>query len=300
MRFLMPACPLPMRLATTPTMPVTSSQKAELAWIKRKLVLLMPAHAEGAPVWQANGWRTLMAEDDWQKRLAEELGNNAVKPTAQDGIRQKRCTNEFQTKSGIGSGFPASEFAITSTSAVQGKVLKWALRFQSDPTSNGINYKPINGARDKNLKSVRIDQDWRGIVFKPPAGDVYVLMYVDRHDAAYKWAEGRRVAVNPTTGALQVFAVESLVEPALGQARHAAAPTRHGTLAGDRIASTSHTYFCRPVRSGVAASGPRKNCWRRFDPFIPRSSWMPCNPTCRLKPTKVCFWLRRVTVSPTC
>jgi DNA helicase IV len=107
------------------------------------------------------------------------------------------------------------------SSAVQGKVLKWALRFQSDPTSSGINYEPIHGARDKNLKSVRIDQDWRGIVFKPPAGDVYVLMYVDRHDSAYKWAEGRRVAVNPTTGALQVFAVESIVEPALEQARNA-------------------------------------------------------------------------------
>lgn len=108
----------------------------------------------------------------------------------------------------------------TLASSVQGKVLKWALRFQSDPTSSGINYEPINGARDKNLKSVRIDQDWRGIVFKPPAGDIYVLMYVDHHDAAYRWAEGRRIAVNPTTGALQVFAVESLVEPALEQVRH--------------------------------------------------------------------------------
>jgi hypothetical protein len=111
----------------------------------------------------------------------------------------------------------------TLSQGVQGKVLKWALLFQSDPTSKGINYEPITGARDKNLKSVRIDQDWRGIVFKPPTGDVYVLMYVDRHDAAYKWAEGRRVAVNPTTGALQVFAVESLVEPALEQARYSAA-----------------------------------------------------------------------------
>jgi len=97
--------------------------------------------------------------------------------------------------------------------------LKWALLFQSDPTAPGINYESIKGARDKNLKSVRIDQDWRGIVFKPPAGDIYVLMYVDRHDAAYKWAEGRRLSVNPTTGALQVFAVETLVEPALEQAR---------------------------------------------------------------------------------
>ncbi len=115
------------------------------------------------------------------------------------------------------------------SSAVQGKVLKWALRFQSDPTSNSINYEPIKQARDKNLKSVRIDQDWRGIVFKPPAGDIYVLMYVDHHDAAYKWAEGRRIAVNPTTGALQVFAVESLIEPALAQVRSAIADTSSGT-----------------------------------------------------------------------
>jgi superfamily I DNA/RNA helicase len=109
----------------------------------------------------------------------------------------------------------------TLSSAVQGKILKWALLFQSDPTAAGINYEAIKGARDRNLRSVRIDQDWRGIVFKPPSGDVYVLMFVDRHDAAYKWAEGRRLAVNPTTGALQVFAVESLVEPALEQARFA-------------------------------------------------------------------------------
>jgi superfamily I DNA/RNA helicase len=108
-------------------------------------------------------------------------------------------------------------------SGVQGKVLKWALRFQSDPTSPGINYESIKSARDKNLKSVRIDQDWRGIIFKPSSGDVYVLMYVAHHDDAYRWAEGRRVAVNPVTGALQVFAVESVVEPALEEARHAAA-----------------------------------------------------------------------------
>ena len=103
---------------------------------------------------------------------------------------------------------------------VQAKVLKWALRFQCDPTASGINYENIRGARDKNLRSVRIDQDWRGIVFKPDKGDVYVLMYVDRHDDAYHWAESRRVAINPVTGAMQVFAVESLVETAADPARH--------------------------------------------------------------------------------
>ena len=92
--------------------------------------------------------------------------------------------------------------------AVQGKILKWAIKFQSDPTSSGINYENINAARDANLKSVRIDQDWRGIVFKPSQGDVYVLLYVDHHDDAYRWAENRKIAINPVTGAMQIVLTE--------------------------------------------------------------------------------------------
>lgn len=92
--------------------------------------------------------------------------------------------------------------------AVQGKILKWAIKFQSDPTSSGINYENINAARDSNLKSVRIDQDWRGIVFKPSQGDVYVLLYVDHHDDAYRWAENRKIAINPVTGAMQIVLTE--------------------------------------------------------------------------------------------
>lgn len=96
-------------------------------------------------------------------------------------------------------------------SNVHSKVLKWAVIFQNDPKSPGINYEKIHAARDPNLKSVRIDQDWRGIVFKPESGDVYVLLYVDRHDPAYKWAERRKLAINPVTGAMQVVVVEEVV-----------------------------------------------------------------------------------------
>ena len=82
--------------------------------------------------------------------------------------------------------------------SVHAKVMKWAVQFQSDPTSPGINYENIKGARDANLKSVRLDRDWRGVVFKPKSGDVYVLLYIDR---AYRWAENRRLSINPVTGA---------------------------------------------------------------------------------------------------
>lgn len=95
---------------------------------------------------------------------------------------------------------------------VHAKVMKWAILFQTNPTSPGINYEKIT-VRDPNLKSIRIDQDWRGIVFKPDSGDVYVLLYVDHHDAAYRWAERRKLSINPVTGAMQVVLVQEVVAP---------------------------------------------------------------------------------------
>jgi hypothetical protein len=97
--------------------------------------------------------------------------------------------------------------------AVQGKVLKWAIRFQTDPTASGFNYEKIRAARDPHLRSVRIDGDWRGIVFVPPRSDLYILLYVDHHDEAYRWAENRTLTINPVTGAMQVVLVEEVSAP---------------------------------------------------------------------------------------
>ena len=93
-------------------------------------------------------------------------------------------------------------------SGVQSRVMKWAIKFQTDPKSSGINYENINAAADANMKSVRIDGDWRGIVFKPERGDVYVLLHVNKHDEAYRWAERRKLIINPVTGAMQMVQVE--------------------------------------------------------------------------------------------
>ena len=96
--------------------------------------------------------------------------------------------------------------------AVHAKVLKWAMLFQTDPTAPGINYETIQ-SRDPNLRSVRIDQDWRGIVHKPERGNVYTLLYVDHHDGAYAWAKNRKLAINRVTGAMQMVVLETVAEP---------------------------------------------------------------------------------------
>jgi DEAD/DEAH box helicase domain-containing protein len=52
--------------------------EAELAWIGRKLVLLMPVQANYQPFWEQNGWRPVIAEGQWQERIMQELSTHVV------------------------------------------------------------------------------------------------------------------------------------------------------------------------------------------------------------------------------
>lgn len=125
---------------------------------------------------------------------------------------------------------------------VHTKVMKWAIQFQADPKSPGINYENINGARDPNLKSVRLDGDWRGIVFKPSTGDVYVLLYVDHHDDAYRWAENRKLTINPVTGAMQMLTFESVTQQVPDEAPSAKAAVAE-CVVEDSVATVAPTLF---------------------------------------------------------
>ncbi len=91
----------------------------------------------------------------------------------------------------------------------QAKVLDFVNKFRSNPGLPGINYEKIACARDPNMRSVRIDQAYRGIVLKPESGNVYVLLWVDHHDEAYKWAESKTYRIHPETGSLQVIETEA-------------------------------------------------------------------------------------------
>ena len=113
--------------------------------------------------------------------------------------------------------------------AQQKKARAFIEKFREDPTSPGINYETINGASDPNLRSVRIDQTYRGIVLKPDRGDVYVLLWVDHHDDAYQWAANKRVAIHPATGVLQVVpASEEDAETLAPDLAAAETPSRQG------------------------------------------------------------------------
>ncbi|HYD49559.1 MAG TPA: UvrD-helicase domain-containing protein [Terriglobales bacterium] len=92
--------------------------------------------------------------------------------------------------------------------AQQRKVREFTEKFQRDPLHPSINLEQIHDFRDSKLRSVRIDQAYRAIVAHPPKGDVWVLVWVDHHDEAYRWARNKRLEVNPLSGAFQLYDLE--------------------------------------------------------------------------------------------
>ncbi len=87
----------------------------------------------------------------------------------------------------------------------QKKVNRFLRKFRENPTHPSINYESISTFADPNLRTVRIDLAYRAIVRKPETGNVYLLLWVDHHDQAMRWAANKRVAIHPETGSLQVI-----------------------------------------------------------------------------------------------
>jgi len=111
----------------------------------------------------------------------------------------------IQPKIAIGNEFLQAFSSVPQN--IQKKVSEFLTKFRENPTSSGINYEKIHAAADKNLRSVRIDQDYRGIVLQPETGDTYVMLWVDKHDKAYKWAKNKKCIIHPETGSLQLIDV---------------------------------------------------------------------------------------------
>ena len=94
-------------------------------------------------------------------------------------------------------------------SSQQRSVRTLITRFNADSTAGGLNYERVQGARDRKLRSLRIDGSYRAIISKPERGNVHILLWADKHDEAYEWARRHRCDINPETGAIQVYEPDS-------------------------------------------------------------------------------------------
>jgi hypothetical protein len=81
---------------------------------------------------------------------------------------------------------------------------------QMDRTGNGLQLHRIDKSKDTNFWSARVNRDVRLIVHKTEAS--LLVVYVDHHDAAYAWAERRRIEAHPRTGAIQIVEIRERIE----------------------------------------------------------------------------------------
>jgi len=81
---------------------------------------------------------------------------------------------------------------------------------QMDRTGNGLQLHRIDKSKDPNFWSARVNRDVRLIVHK--TDESLLVAYVDHHDAAYVWAERRRIEAHPRTGAIQIVEIRERVD----------------------------------------------------------------------------------------
>ena len=152
----------------------------------------------------------------------------AARPTGPGRTATPGFVAMADTKMAMSSDFLVAYARLPSSQ--QRGVRTLISRFNADPTSSGLNYERIQGARDPNMRSLRIDRGYRAIVSKPERGNRHMLLWADKHDKAYTWALRHRCEINPETGALQVFEPEDRPpdapraearEPSLAMSEHA-------------------------------------------------------------------------------
>lgn len=114
---------------------------------------------------------------------------------------------------------------------LQEKVNKTFAKF-FEATHAGVHLEKIQGARDRRLKSIRIDVQYRGIVLPPESGDLYTLLKVANHDEAYAWARRQQTSVNWASGAVELRDVVA-IEEAIPRLAEQAATASQAPMFGD-------------------------------------------------------------------
>jgi len=96
------------------------------------------------------------------------------------------------------------------TAQEQKAVKTTAFDLQMDPSSPGLSFHKLDRAKDSIFWPVRVNADIRLIVHRTKSS--LLLVYVDHHDDAYKWAERRKIERHSTTGAMQLVDVRERIE----------------------------------------------------------------------------------------
>ncbi|HEY1622746.1 MAG TPA: UvrD-helicase domain-containing protein [Streptosporangiaceae bacterium] len=87
----------------------------------------------------------------------------------------------------------------------------------------GLHLEKLTRCKDDRIRTIRVDQFWRGVVLAPETGDIYSLLRVMQHDRAIEYAASHRFTVNEALGVVEIRDEAALekIQPALEQAAQA-------------------------------------------------------------------------------
>ncbi|WP_448853197.1 3'-5' exonuclease [Corynebacterium frankenforstense] len=93
--------------------------------------------------------------------------------------------------------------------SLRGATLDMLTKLMADPTAPGLHKEPIAGAADRRLRSVRVNKQYRALVFETRvAGHThFALLGVYNHDEAYEKARTVTMRVNPVNGITEIIRV---------------------------------------------------------------------------------------------
>ena len=155
---------------------------------------------------------------------------------------------------------------------IQTKVQGFITRFRRHPDALGQHRERIQGTR--NLYSVRIDDQYRGILAQGTDAGTVVLLHVDNHDAAYNWARRHRCEVNPGSGTLQIFEARTTTEPAPAKEKPQAAESPMAKLRDRQLRHLGIPDSLVPLARTITHAGEFEQVKDRFQPEAQDAMYM--------------------------
>ena len=90
---------------------------------------------------------------------------------------------------------------------VQQNVRDFQKKFRQNSQSSAIHLESITQFKDSSLKTARVNQEYRAVV-GALGQDNYMLLYVDKHDKAYLWAQNKKFVWNEHTQTCQIIPID--------------------------------------------------------------------------------------------
>ena len=96
---------------------------------------------------------------------------------------------------------------------IQQRIRDFQHKFRGNSQSSGIHLEPIAQFKDSSLRSARVDGEYRAIIGSL-GQDSFVMLWVDKHDNAYRWAQNKKFAWNEHTQSCQIIPTSEEAENA--------------------------------------------------------------------------------------